>query len=418
MGYAPLIAAAARIAAIRTVPGTLTQRSRLPEPSALELAHSERLAQVIRDEIAARGPMEFARFMELALYAPGLGYYSAGRTKFGADGDFVTAPELGDVFARCLARALAPVIGEIGPEQATVFELGGGSGALCVDLLLALQAQDRVPARYLLLEPSATLRQEQQRRVEGTLPASLATRVAWLDRPPEHSWRGIAVANEVIDALPTFRFVKRDGEVWAEHVVVDAPGGFRLIDRPADAWLASAVAHVERSLGGALPEGYRSEVLPQLPAWIDAVIGTLQQGLAVFVDYGYPRRAYYTPARRDGTLICHYRHHAHADPLNWVGLQDLTAFVDFTALAEACSAIGLGLVSYSTQAQFLLACGLEQVLGDAQSSGAEAQYALSQQVKRLMLPGEMGERFAVATFARGIDCDSLPFAGIDRSASL
>jgi len=361
--------------------------------------------------------MEFARFMELALYAPGLGYYSAGRTKFGADGDFVTAPELGDVFARCLARACAPVIGEIG-AHATVFELGGGSGALCVDLMLALQAQDRVPARYLLLEPSATLRQEQERRVVSMLPPALAKRVEWLDRPPEDSWRGIAVANEVIDALPTFRFVKRDGEVWAEHVIADARGGFAVIDKPADAWLSSAVAHIERSIGGALPDDYRSEVLPQLPAWIDAVIGTLRQGLAVFVDYGYPRRAYYAPARRDGTLICHYRHHAHADPLHWVGLQDLTAFVDFTALAEACSAIGLGLASYSTQAQFLLACGLEQVLGDAHSMGAEAQYVFAQQVKRLMLPGEMGERFAVATFAREIDCDALPFAGIDRSASL
>jgi len=361
--------------------------------------------------------MEFARFMELALYAPGLGYYSAGRTKFGADGDFVTAPELGDVFARCLARACAPVIGEIGVD-ATLFELGGGSGALCVDLLLALQAQDRLPARYLLLEPSASLRQEQQRRVESMLPASLAKRVEWLDRPPEEPWRGIAVANEVIDALPTFRFVKRDGEVWAEHVITDARGGFAVVDKPADAWLSGAVAHVERSLGGALPDGYRSEVLPQLPAWIDAVIGTLRQGLAVFVDYGYPRRAYYAPARRDGTLICHYRHHAHADPLHWVGLQDLSAFVDFTALAEACSAIGLGLVSYSTQAQFLLACGLEQVLGDAHSMGAGAQYVFAQQVKRLMLPGEMGERFAVVTFARGIDATALPFENIDRSSRL
>ncbi len=391
---------------------------RLPEPSALELAHSERLAETIRAEIAVRGPMEFARFMELALYAPGLGYYSAGRTRFGADGDFVTAPELGNVFAQCLAHACAPVIDQIGAGRAILFELGGGSGALCVDLMLALHALDRAPSKYLLLEPSATLREEQQQRVERLLPAALARRVEWLDRPPEEPWRGIAVANEVIDALPTFRFVKRNGEVWSEHVVTDARGGFAVIDRPADPWLSGAVAHVERSIGSALPDGYRSEVLPQLPAWIDAVIGTLQQGLAVFIDYGYPRAAYYTPARRDGTLICHYRHHAHADPLHWVGLQDLTAFVDFTALAEACTAIGLGLVSYSTQAQFLLACGLDRVLEEAPSLGAEAQYALAQQVKKLMLPGEMGERFAAATFARDIDCQSLPFAGIDRSASL
>jgi len=400
------------------VPSTLTQRSALPEPSPEELAHSARLAQAIRAEIAVNGPMEFARFMELALYAPGLGYYSAGRTKFGADGDFVTAPELGNVFARCVARACAPVIEAIGAGDAIVFELGGGSGALCVDLMRALAALDRVPARYLLLEPSATLRETQQKRVAANLPGLLAARVEWLDRPLEAPWRGIALANEVIDALPTFRFVKRDREVWSEHVVVDANGDFKLIDRPAEAWLAAAVAHVERRLGRELPSGYRSEVLPQLPAWIDAVIGTLQQGLALFVDYGYPRAAYYAPERRDGTLICHYRHHAHADPLHWVGLQDLTAFVDFTALAEACVAIGLDLESYSTQAQFLLACGLAEVMDEERPADAAAQYNFSQQVKRLMLPGEMGERFAVAAFARGIDRATLPFAAIDRSASL
>lgn len=362
--------------------------------------------------------MEFARFMELALYAPGLGYYSAGRTKFGADGDFVTAPELGDVFARCVAQACVPVIEAIGADDAILFELGGGSGALCVDLMLALAVLDRAPSRYLLLEPSASLRETQQRRVAAGLPEALAERVEWIDRPLEQPWRGISIANEVIDALPTFRFVKRAGEVWAEHVTVDAHGNFVVVDRPAEAWLCGAVAHIERRLQRPLDDGYRSEVLPQLPAWIDAVIGTLQQGMALFVDYGYPRAAFYAPERRDGTLICHYRHHAHADPLHWVGLQDLTAFVDFTALAEACLAIGLDLVSYSTQAQFLLACGLARVMEEEQSEDAAAQYNFAQQVKRLMLPGEMGERFAVAAFARGIDQAALPFAAIDRSACL
>ncbi len=390
----------------------------MPEPSPEELAHSARLAQCIRAEIADGGSIEFARFMELALYAPGLGYYSAGRSKFGADGDFVTAPELGNVFARCLAQACAPAIDAIGADKAIVFELGGGSGALCVDLMLALAALHRAPSRYLLLEPSASLREMQHQRVAASLPSGLAARVAWIDRPPDEHWRGVAIANEVIDALPTFRFAKRDGEVWSEHVTMGADGGFATVDRPAEPWLAGAVAHIERRLGRTLADGYRSEVLPQLPAWIDAVIGTLEQGLALFVDYGYPRAAYYAPERRDGTLICHYRHHAHADPLHWVGLQDLTAFVDFTALAEACIAVGLDLVSYSTQAQFLLACGLEQVMGEEQSTDVEAQYAFAQQVKRLMLPGEMGERFAVAAFARGIDRETLPFASIDRSACL
>jgi len=389
----------------------------LPEPSAEERASSARLAQTIRAEITACGPMEFARFMELALYAPGLGYYSAGRTKFGAAGDFITAPELGDVFARCLAQACAPVLEASGPD-ALVFELGGGSGALCIDLMLALDALGRAPRRYLLLEPSATLREQQERSVAERLPSELAARVQWLDRPLDIPWAGVALANEVIDALPTFRFVKRDRRVLAEHVTVGRDAGFVRVDRPAEAWLESAVAHVERSIGRELEEGYRSEVLPQLPAWIDAVIGTLQQGMALFVDYGYPRAVFYSPERRDGTLVCHYRHRAHDDPLRWVGLQDLTAFVDFTALAEACRGIGFELASFSSQSQFLLASGLDRVLAASADADASALYRLSQQVKRLTLPGEMGERFAVAAFTRKIARKSLPFAAADRSDRL
>lgn len=380
---------------------------------------------MIRHEILARGPMEFSRFMELALYAPGLGYYSAGRTRFGPNGDFVTAPELGNVFARCLARACEPVLDQLGPS-ASVLELGGGSGALCVDLMQAWAATDRAPSQYRILEPSATLREEQRDRVASTLPSGLAARVAWIDGPPEQDWHGIALANEVIDALPTFRFVRREGEVWSEHVrlggsdVSDAENAspFQICERPAEAWLAASVHHIERRLGRKFEEGYRSEVLPQLPAWIDAVIGTLKRGLALFVDYGYARSDYYRPDRRDGTLVCHYRHHAHGDPLHRVGLQDITAFVDFTALAEACTRIGFDLVTWLPQSQFLLAAGLAEVLESDARGDAAAQYTLARQVKRLMLPDAMGERFHVAAFKRGVDIAQLPWASQDRSALL
>jgi SAM-dependent MidA family methyltransferase len=371
--------------------------TRLPEPSADERAHSDQLAALIRNEIVATGPMPFSRWMALCLYAPGLGYYSAGRTKFGAAGDFTTAPELGDLFARCIARAFAPTLRELG-RDADVLELGGGSGAFAVAALRELAGQDALPRRFLILEPSADLVARQRERVATELPAEVAARVQWISRPPEHGWRGVLFANEVVDALPTTRFTLQDGEVFEEHVVLV---GVRFVraDRPADPLVANAVRHVERALGQPFGDGYRSEVLPQLPYWVQAVCGPLEAGAVLFVDYGYPRREFYLPERRDGTLVCHYRHRAHADPLLWPGLTDLTAFVDFTALAEAGVGAGLDFVGYAPQGQFLLASGLLDLIGDDLSD--VERLALTNETKRLTLPGDMGERFQAIAFARG-----------------
>jgi SAM-dependent MidA family methyltransferase len=375
----------------------------LPPPDADERAHSARLAAVLQDEIARQGPMPFARFMERCLYAPGLGYYSAGRTKFGAAGDFVTAPELGSLFATTFADAFVPVLLELGAD-ADIVELGGGSGAFAEAALRALAEHGQLPARYRILEPSADLRERQRERLHAHLPASVAARVDWLDGPPEDDWRGILFANEVIDALPATRFVLRDGEVFEDHVVATAAGGFGWSERPADMLVSGAVRHVERDLGARLGEGYRSEVLPQLPYWMQAVLGTLRQGLAVFVDYGYERREYYRAERREGTLACHYRHRAHADALLWPGLQDLTASVDFSALAEAGEAAGFELGGYVAQGAFLMQAGLQERFALAHAQADEAtRYALAQQVKRLTLPGQMGERFKVMWFTRGIE---------------
>lgn len=395
-------------------------RIQLPSPDAEERAHGERLAAAIRAEIAARGPMPFSRFMERCLYAPGLGYYSAGRTKFGAAGDFVTAPELGVLFAQTVADALVPALRALGPEAEFV-ELGGGSGAFAEAVLGALDGAGAVPARYRILEPSADLRERQCERLLGTLAPDLARRVEWLDGPPEAPWRGVLFANEVIDALPTTRFTLRDGEVFEEHVVLDDAGAFARSDRPADALVCAAVRHAERDLGVAFADGYRSEILPQLPYWMQAVLGSLRSGLALFVDYGYPRREFYLPERRDGTLICHYRHRAHADPYLLPGLQDITASVDFTALAEAGNHAGFGLAAYTTQAQFLLASGLDRRFAEAFGHADEAQrYRLAQEVKRLTLPGEMGERFRVMLFARDVPPQALPqgLAAVDQGFRL
>jgi SAM-dependent MidA family methyltransferase len=388
----------------------------LPEPDDAERAHSAALVALIRNEIDAFGAIPFSRFMELCLYAPGLGYYSAGRTKFGASGDFVTAPELGSLFARTVAASLAPSLLEQG-SHAQFVELGGGSGAFAVAALRELAELDAVPARYAILEPSADLRERQRERVGAQLPAALAHRVAWIERPPEDDWHGVLFANEVIDALPTTRFAITGGEVLEEHVARDGDA-FVIADRPADALVAGAVRHVERQLGARFADGYRSEILPQLPYWIQAVMGTLARGVALFVDYGYPRAEYYLPERRDGTLICHYRHRAQPDPLILAGLQDLTASVDFTALAEAGTGAGFDLVGYATQAQFLLAGGLPDRLANIDALPEPERLRIANEARRLTLPGDMGERFQAIAFARGVEAVPRGLRAVDMSRRL
>lgn len=385
-----------------------------PEPHAL--AHSAILARHIRAEIAAGGTIPFSRYMELALYAPGLGYYSAGASKFGEDGDFITAPELGPLFAQCVATAVAPVLHTLA-DDTVFFELGGGSGAFACDVLQALAERDALPTRYEILEPSADLRQRQRQRVSTTLTPGLAARVHWLDAPPQQPWRGVLFANEVLDALPTPRFQLRGGEVLEVHVACAEDGQFIDALRPADALLSGAVRHVERTLDVPFAEGYRSELLPQLPYWIQAIGGLLHDGVMLFADYGYPRREYYLPERCEGTLVCHYRHRAHADPYRLPGLQDLTAFVDFTALAEAGCGAGFDFSGYCSQASFLLGNGLTEYVQRAQHLPEVERYRLSTAAKRLTLPGEMGERFQVMGFERGADF-SAAFALGDLSRRL
>ena len=375
----------------------------LPPPDADALAHSERLAGLIRNEIAANdGAIPFSRFMELALYAPGMGYYSAGARKFGQEGDFVTGPELGPIFAACIAESVAPVLQQIG-ASAVFFELGGGSGAFAEVALKRLLELDALPDRYLILEPSADLRQRQRERLQKNLPPMLFELVEWPDGPLPGEWSGVLFANEVIDALPTPRFAIRDGEVYEEYVVLEGDGFARTL-RPADAFLSNAVRHVERRLERTLEDGYRSEVLPQLPYWIQAVSGGMQRGAMLFVDYGHPRGEFYEPGRSDGTLRAYYRHRTHAEPLLWPGLQDLTASVDFTALAEAGVAAGFDFAGYCSQASYLLGNGMAGVLEriERMRDPAEQQQRRNE-VKKLTLPSEMGERFQVMGFQKDVE---------------
>jgi SAM-dependent MidA family methyltransferase len=374
----------------------------LPEPPAELKQLSVALSERLRADIAADGPLSFAVFMDRALYEPGLGYYSAGLHKLGQSGDFVTAPELGELFAACLAHQ----VGELAPalQPYDILEVGAGTGKLAVDLLRALPPE-RSPERYFILETSADLRRVQREHIAAHAPGWM-DRVAWLEEPPASAWRGVLIANEVIDALAAERF--RISAEGVEQICVTVRGAaFDWAFRPAPVELEKAVRQVESELGRALPFGYRSEVRPRLPAWLGAMTARLHTGLALFVDYGYPRREYYLPERTDGTLMCHYRHRAHDDALFWPGLQDITAWVDFTALAEAADDCRLEVVGYNTQAMFLLGCGLEAILAERSDGRTDVGLALNAEARQLTLPGIMGERFQVMGLARNLEAESL-----------
>ncbi len=359
----------------------------------MALAHGQAVSERIRAELSrAGGWISFARYMELALYAPGLGYYSAGARKLGPDGDFTTAPERTPLFGRCLARACARVLAALADDAGSVLEIGAGSGALMLALLPALEALGQAPERYLVLETSAELRERQARAIQR-LPAGLRARVAWLDRFPDPGLRGVVLANEVLDALPVERF--RRGETGVDELGVAWSGtGFAWAPRPAGAALERAVLDLESALGARLAPGYCSELCLRLPAFVGALASALREGAALLVDYGLPRRELYHPERDRGTLICHYRHRAHDDPFRYPGLQDLSAWVDFTAVAEAADGAGLRVDGFTTQAHFIMAAGLAEELAGEPARASEA--------RSLLLPGEMGEKFKVMTLTRGL----------------
>lgn len=370
-------------------------RFELPEPDAAAREHSGRLAQLIGARLAAAGGwLDFADYMDLALYAPGLGYYSAGSAKFGAAGDFVTAPEISPLFARCLARAIAPLLR--GRAAASLLELGAGSGALAAELIPALLRLGAAPARYLILEVSADLRERQRALLLPALRQDWPV-LEWLDRLPDAPLDGVMIANEVADALPVSRFTIGNGTVQALGVGATADG-FGWAARPAPPDLAARLSTLLPGGSSAFAEGYRSEISPRLPGWIAALAATLGEGALVLCDYGMARHEYYHPQRSQGTLSCHYRHRMHDDPFFLPGLQDITAWVDFTAVAEAAQAQGLTVAGYATQAHFLLDAGLDlELAGD----GAAVPLQLAQQARTLLLPGEMGERFKVMALTRG-----------------
>ena len=390
------------------------QHNSLPKPDSESARHSNQVARFIRDEVAsAGGCISFAEYMHQVLYAPGLGYYSSGTTKFGAGGDFITAPEVSSVFGHVLARQCAEVLAQV--DDASILEFGAGSGKLAADLLRKLAELDALPLNYSVLEVSADLRERQESFLRNEIP-ELINRVSWLDKMPEaHS--GVVVANEVLDALPVERFVRRAGRVMQICVATDGEA-FSFVEREAPEHLAQAIAAIETDLGWTLPDGFTSEICLAAPAWTTNLASILKKGAAFLFDYGVSQREYYAEERSDGWLRCHFRHHAHDDPLIMPGIQDLTSWVNFSAVAEAAVVGGLDVMGFTTQAQFLIGGGLEQELDGFTELPIDAQLKLSGQVKLLTLPGEMGENFKCLGLSRGDITSPAAFFSADRTLSL
>ena len=365
----------------------------LPPPSPAQIELSQQLVAAIRADIEANGGwISFARYMEQALYAPGMGYYSAGSTKFGEAGDFVTAPEISPLFARTLARQAAQVLREVGGD---ILELGAGTGRLAAQMLLALERMGMLPVRYRILEVSAHLRSVQRDTMVSLLPEVLFRRVEWLEAlPPEID--GFVFGNEVLDALPVHLLVRHEGGRQERGVVWQAER-FAFQDQP----LQSPVLH-DGLQGLALPDGYVTEVCPAAAGLVASLAGILRRGVLLFVDYGFPRGEYYHPQRATGTLMCHYRQQAHDDPLVYPGLQDITAHVDFTAVAEAGAGGGLDVLGFASQAQFLINCGITELLAEVSPHDMAAYLPLATQAQKLLSPAEMGELFKVIAMGRGV----------------
>jgi SAM-dependent MidA family methyltransferase len=404
---------------------TATAGQREPE---LDSAQRQQLARVreflIRQVGAAGGFLSFEHFMDTALYAPGLGYYSGGAHKLGAAGDFITAPELSRLFGRCVAKQCAQILQAISPRgrleaaPRCILEIGAGSGRLAVDVLRRLEQAEALPDRYWILEISADLIERQRQLIGASLP-HLLSRVEWLDRPPRDSFDGVILANEVLDALPVARFRWSRAGIEEMGVVLDAGAnsGFGWAARAADPVLSRACEALHAG-GGAWDDGYVSEYCPRAVAFSVAVTSALRRGAVLWFDYGLPRSQYYLPERHEGTLTCHFRHRVHDDVFLYPGLQDITAWVDFTLLAEASREAGCELAGFTTQAHFLAGTGIDEEMQDAAAGDDNAFARLANQARQLMLPGEMGERFKAMAWLRGIECELRGFALQDLRHSL
>jgi len=378
-----------------------------PAPPPEQQARNRELTALIRRAMErGNGSISFSRFMELALYAPALGYYSAAQAKFGKAGDFVTAPEISPLFAQCMANQIAQVLEQLGSGD--VLEAGAGAGTLAAQTLRALDRLGQLPRRYFILELSAGLRALQQHTIEQQAP-QLLERVQWLDALPPPGFRGVVIGNELLDAMPVTRFHLNGRQVTELHVRWSGTR-FEWCEQPAD---SNIDARARNLVSGA---GYVSEIGLHAQAWTRSIGAHLDQGIVLLLDYGFPRAEFYHPQRNAGTLMCHYRHRAHDDPLILVGLQDITAHVDFTAIAEAAGDVGLRVLGYASQAAFLIGCGLTELA--IESTDLRPQMEQAQAITKLTAPHEMGELVKAIALGRGVREPLRGFVVQDRRSRL
>ena len=385
-----------------------------PQPDSEAVAHSNALLSSIQALIAKEGGwVNFAQLMDAALYTPGLGYYSGGAKKFGFDGDFVTASEISPLFSQTIARQVKQVLSALKAQnkQADILELGAGTGLFAKDLLLEMAKLDQLPTRYMILEVSAYLREVQHSSLKAALPNELMNRVVWLDELPKH-FDGLIFANEVLDALPV-HIVKKTADGLAEMGVVSEDAGLAWQEKPvSSSALKGFVAEID------LMDGYTTEVCLAASGLVASLAGILQSGMLLMIDYGFSRDEYYHPQRNQGTLMCHYRHRAHGDPLVYLGLQDITAHVDFTRVAEAGVANGLELIGFVTQAQFLINAGITELLASIPAEDSANYLPLVASAQKLLSPAEMGDLFKVIAFERNLDIPFIGFSSGDKSHTL
>lgn len=404
----------------------------LPEPDEQAKKHSQLLSQRIQSACrASDGWIRFADFMNIALYEPALGYYSGGLQKFGQKGDFITAPEVSPLFGQCLANQIAEVMrnsdrasenkvsaamagaGKTSDDKPYVIEFGAGSGVLAADILLQLERLQSLPESYCIIELSSELKQRQKETLEAKA-GHLLNKVEWLDQLPEAVNNAVVVANEVLDAMPVecFRVVEKEGAV--ESLML----GFEnnaLVSRykPAPDNIRKKLAEIELRSEFQFPENYKSEYNPAIYGWLSALAEKIDKLIILLIDYGYNEKEYYHADRDNGTLMCYYQHRAHDDYLWWPGLQDITAFVDFTDVAYSALDLGMDVSGYTTQAAFLLANGLSELHAAQVSDEVQQQIKLSQQIKTLTLPSEMGERFKVMALTKNYEESLAGFSMLD-----
>ncbi len=389
-----------------------TSHLNLPTPDAQAQNRSENLTTLIRQKIIdAGGWIDFYTFMQMALYTPALGYYSGGALKFADNqkggGDFVTAPQISPLFARTFARQAAQVLYE---TQGSILELGAGTGKLAADLLLELQQLNQLPAQYYILEVSDYLRQIQLENLQISLPEDLFNRVAWLNKLPT-DFVGLIFGNEVLDAIPV-HLIYQNEQGWFER-------GITFDD--VFSWQNNALRHadlIKKVSTYSLPNDYLTEVCPAANGLIKSLSQSLKRGVIMMLDYGFGAGEYYHPQRNTGTLMCHYQHHAHSNPLIYVGLQDVTAHVNFTAIAESGLENGLSLGGYCNQASFLMDCGMLEILGETSPSDIVAYMPLASAAQKLLSPAEMGELFKVIAFSKEMPCDLIGFKSGDKAHML